>query len=693
MGLDPKQIRGGIDLFLKEIDNLMDDNPELSDYAEAFEEYCARRFSLGSTATIQRTGGKFDRGIDFYSSIGHIYHIGQCKVPRPEWLESNPHKPRSFGPSGVDDLRHALRYLIGDTQAKANDRVKFLYSCIEKDRSYDDFAITFSLIVYGELNSRARESFNELKQEVQKHKINIKLIEIEDLVDQFAVGSDQSAGDIRFPLHFSGDILREHDYCYLLANSADLYRAFHSFGWRLFDVNLRYEIKNSPVNADMINTLRYQKSRRRFHHFNNGLIIMVQNYSIDDRDKFITLRGAQIVNGLQTVKSIYNAVIEKEVRVDELDKDCQVQVKIIQSQDHEFISNVVQNTNNQNPMAQRNLKANTREQKDLRRKFSLLPNRWFLQVKEGQWTSLTQESARFFKEVVGYSPSEFKPDPSGKKGRIIDNQDLAKAWLAFICFADLAGERVTHYFTEKDVYQKIFQMRPTESHWKRFADSVDFNVEREANLENYQGEAEQFLLAFTLWQFTRFFIPSAQKYREIGLEEGVRAGKLKKSGGSVVNSNTEKDEWLASNSTFQTWRLMANMKELIVEVGSQLLSRKYGPLTGELCKKILESFDASEFIRTNDIRDVAQQAAGASDMEEKDVFGRIFELLRYSTTQFWVDKQTILQATSRPRTILLGRDKAADFKQLVWEVNERKALDRPWKVEGKTFLESLPNLD
>jgi hypothetical protein len=60
--------------------------------------------------------------------------------------------------------------------------------------------------------------------------------------------------------------------------------------------------------------------------------------------------------------------------------------------------------------------------------------------------------------------------------------------------------------------------------------------------------------------------------------------------------------------------------------------------------------------------------------------------------QFWEDRRTALLSTSRIRTVLLRRDIAADFKRRVWEVDSRKGLDRIWKPEGVTFMESLPDL-
>jgi len=219
------------------------------------------------------------------------------------------------------------------------------------------------------------------------------------------------------------------------------------------------------VNGEIIESLRHARSRKDFHHFNNGLIVTADNYSIRDNEGMVRLTGAQIVNGLQTVKSIYNAVSEKRgVDFEDL-AECVVPVKVIRTVEAKFVGQIVRATNNQNPMAQRNLRSNNVEQKVLRTGFSLLPHRWFYQLKEGEWDSLTSESYKFFEQVVGFKASEFKPVAARKAGRVIDNQEAAKAWLAFIGFADEAGDRVTHFFSVDKIYDLAFGCRPTVGYW------------------------------------------------------------------------------------------------------------------------------------------------------------------------------------------------------------------------------------
>jgi hypothetical protein len=188
------------------------------------------------------------------------------------------------------------------------------------------------------------------------------------------------------------------------------------------------------------------------------------------------------------------------------------------------------------------------------------------------------------------------------------------------------------------------------------------------------------------------FIPSPQKYREQALDEGVSAGKISKASGSFTTPAKDQDEYLAGNQSYQTWRVMANMKELLVEATSQVLARRYGPLDQAVCEKLLGAFEAATFAKSGDIREVASVSAVAPDLKKEQAFGRILRMLHFVSQQFWEDKRDQLLSTSRLRTVLVNRSAAEAFKTMLWQVDRRVALDRPWKPEGVTFLDSLPPL-
>ena len=692
--LDAESLKRGTELFLQKLEELIEENPEVGDIHGAFELYALQKYSLGNSADNHRVGGKGDLGIDFYSQASHVYRIGQCKIPPSDWLEANPAGTREFGPQALSDARDAFRYVSGGSNIQPNEAVKHLFALVERDRRDPDFSVHLLVIVYGRLKQRAEEEFHELREQFRTRGVELQLVEIDELVEEFLVGQNHTNEQIKFDLRIrKNELIRAQRYCYFLANAGDLYAAFLKFGWRLFDLNLRYEVRNSPINGEIVRSLSFHKSRKEFHHYNNGLIIVAKSHSFVDSDSKIRLTEAQIVNGLQTVKSIYNAVVSKGATSEELESECVVQVKVISTDAQEFVSKIVRSTNNQNPMAPRNLRSNTSDQKVLRKAFNLLDPRWFFQVKDGEWKSLTGEGGRFFEQVVGAKPRDFKPEPTKQFGRVLDNQDAAKAWLAFIGFADYAADRVTYFFSEDRIYDLAFRSRPNLQYWRDFSVTNDWDTSREKKLELVQGTAEQYLLAYFIWKYVNAFVPTPLQYRRLGLDEGVRSGKIQKASQVYTSPAKDQDSFLSENETYQVWRLMANMKEVLCELVSQILARRYGELDAVACKRILQSFEAREFATTAYVDDLAQRSAHAAELEESEVFGRIMRLLHYVCQQFWEDKKQQLLAISRLRTLLLRRDVAASLKQMIWQTNDRIRLDRPWKPEGKTFVASLPALN
>jgi len=696
MELSQEDRERGTKMLVDQLEEMVESDPEISDIHIAFEHWCLRNYSIGNPEDSIRCGEKFDLGIDFYSKLDNWIRIGQAKIPERDYLEAHPTKVKSFGPLAVNDVANALDYLTNsETKLRANEMVKRLFAQVESIRDREDFRLEVFLVVFGKLNDRALVSFDEVRRKYESNKrIVIQKYEIDDLVSSLLLGARRQDAKIDFPLHYEKkQILSARDYCYFLANAGDIYDAFNTFGWRLFELNVRYELRNSSVNADIIKSLTHLKTRKYFHHFNNGLIIVCNNYQIPQQDNVVKLSGAQIVNGLQTVKSLYNAVQNKEVKLDDLRDSCLVQVKVIQNVDAKIMDQIVQATNNQNPMAPRNLRANSEVQKRLRAGFASLKPRWFLQVKEGEWDSLNQEGGRFFKDIAGFAPSEFRVDPAKKRGRVVDNQALAKAWLALIGFADLAGERTIHYFGDANVYDKAFNSSPADEHWSGFAQTTDFSSLREQHLRpNHQASANQYLLAYFLLELVQRFIPKPAFYRKDALDEGVRDGKLRKADGVITSSERDQSEYLASSATYQTWRVMANMKESLVEALSFLLAKRYGALSEKVCLQLLATQGAQQFVLTNDVTPIIDRARSNDELGREELFARSLHLLLFVSKQFWEEKQQTLHATSRLRTILLSAESRKEFKKQLLSANDRRNLSRPWKPEGQTFVDSLPSL-
>lgn len=689
--LNQSEIREGTASLVEHLNQLMESNPELSDFHDAFGQYCLDKYSLGSRAESELTDGKNDRGIDSYAHADARYVVVQTKIPPADWLEANPDKVRKWTRKVIADPEDALEYLFEDAKKNANDQVRHLFGLIQTAKAQQDFSFTYFMIVYGRLDKRSKEAFDDVQKRYKKHGLNLVLQEIDDLLNDFLVGQKASGDKIVVDLTVDhANKLSHHNYHYFLAPAGDFFRAFQKYGWRLFDLNVRYEIRNSAVNGDIVSSLSTARGRKSFHHFNNGLIIVAENPKFSDQGEKVKLDNAQIVNGLQTVKSIYNAISTKMCSIDELDAGCFVQVKVIRSTDPTFVNDVVQATNNQNPMSRRNLKSNNREQKLILNKMANNKPRWFYQRKQGEWDSLTGEGGRYFRKVIGYAAKDFRPEPRKKRGRVIDNQDLAKSWLAFIGFPDLAGDRTSHFFEKDDVYRVAFMSSPSDKHWKTIGTRFALDKTRESTLRDAAGGRYQFLLAFAIWQYIKGFLPSPRVYRMEGLEEGHKEGKIRKADGSYKGAVADHDAYLSTNTNYQVWRVMSNMKTLLVFAVAHSLANRYGTLDEETCKRLVFSFDLADFEASGLIAPSPAEVRIMTDLPEAMVFGRILHFLRFVIQQYWEEKRNTLLATSRLRTYLLRSEPLREIGKVITEVNSRKSLDKGWKPGGVTFIDSLP---
>src|SRR5688572_15004242 len=113
MTMTPDDRQRGVELLVRELEEDYENDPEISDFHAAFEQWCLNKYTLGNpadavrtgTSDDVRTGRKNDAGIDFYSRSGNTFRTGQTKIPVRDYLEAHPTKVRSFGPGAVSDVR------------------------------------------------------------------------------------------------------------------------------------------------------------------------------------------------------------------------------------------------------------------------------------------------------------------------------------------------------------------------------------------------------------------------------------------------------------------------------------------------------------------------------------------------------------------------------------------------------------
>ena len=130
-------------------------------------------------------------------------------------------------------------------------------------------------------------------------------------------------------------------------------------GYQLFEENIReYLGIGGTVNSAIANTLR-SKERINFLYYNNGLTMIVKKtpkQSQGAEARVLTLYNPQIVNGCQTVNTIYRVLDDYTDSDREKDfKDVFVMTKLLiipteEEKDKTFYQDVVKYTNKQNPI-------------------------------------------------------------------------------------------------------------------------------------------------------------------------------------------------------------------------------------------------------------------------------------------------------------------------------------------------------
>jgi hypothetical protein len=137
-----------------------------------------------------------------------------------------------------------------------------------------------------------------------------------------------------------------------------IYELFAKYEFGLFFSNVRNPLPASNYNEAIVQTLLEQPDM--FWYYNNGITAITKSMKpIGFRSESIELTGLQVINGAQTVYSIYEAYenAHSEQRAS-MNKDAKVALRLIQSTNQVVNLEITRYTNSQNPMEARDFWAN-----------------------------------------------------------------------------------------------------------------------------------------------------------------------------------------------------------------------------------------------------------------------------------------------------------------------------------------------
>jgi hypothetical protein len=155
-----------------------------------------------------------------------------------------------------------------------------------------------------------------------------------------------------------------------------IHELFKKFRFSLFFKNVRNPIHRSNYNPKIIDTLLNKPDA--FWYFNNGITAITKILpDVGVHAKKIAIEGLQIINGAQTVYSVYSAYENASpAQRKAMDAYAKIALRLIGSSDNEFNLQITRYTNMQNPMHDRDFWANDEIQQKLQNE-SFYTDLWY----------------------------------------------------------------------------------------------------------------------------------------------------------------------------------------------------------------------------------------------------------------------------------------------------------------------------
>jgi hypothetical protein len=229
-------------------------------------------------------------------------------------------------------------------------------------------------------------------------------------------------------------------YIFLIKPSV-IYNLFEKYGHSVFYRNIRNPLHKSNFNEKIGKTLKDKPTR--FWYYNNGITAITSKiYDFNKKNgKKVTVKGIQIINGAQTVFSIYKAFNElDDQKKAYTDERVLITLRLITSSDESEDSLITKYTNSQNPVTPRDFHSNDKVQKDIQKILFDKSNIWY-------------ETRR----------GEFRKRISKKLGvKVVSNEKIGQMYLSYkmkkpiLAKASKINIFKTKEETENGLYDQIF---------------------------------------------------------------------------------------------------------------------------------------------------------------------------------------------------------------------------------------------
>lgn len=281
-----------------------------------------------------------------------------------------------------DFLLRPINALKNGTYKKSSE----LQAIFKKYANHDDFMVYMQIFV---TNNNHNQNADKYVKEfnLRDSKYHAEILYLDDIEQKYYNEPKQNRINLTVSIGSvnNGTILNINTSDYKLENVLDakyvftpvtsifrLYRDALEKNYPIFDMNIREYLGNKGINKKIYETLLDKEERKNFFYYNNGITLICDRMTkpksqpqANNINVSFEVSNPQIVNGCQTVNSIYEALknedpnnLEKEY------KDTFVMLKILQidrknESEKTLYKNIVTFNNSQNSIDEKTFVANT----------------------------------------------------------------------------------------------------------------------------------------------------------------------------------------------------------------------------------------------------------------------------------------------------------------------------------------------
>lgn len=177
-------------------------------------------------------------------------------------------------------------------------------------------------------------------------------------------------------------------------NGKDLVQAISNNIATIFDENIRLYEYGSPVNNGINRTATSTDQADMFYFYNNGIVFICDEALNSPASSEILLTGASVVNGCQTLNTLYNAVQKGK-----LNDSVYILVRVISIADYSERMRITEFLNSQTPIRDSYFIANHPIVRDLQSK--LLEHGYFLERQINEYEYMGEHNPEEFQKIQG----------------------------------------------------------------------------------------------------------------------------------------------------------------------------------------------------------------------------------------------------------------------------------------------------